>query len=231
MNIIFAADRSGFAEVFDPPTPASDHVPDWYKQTQNFVHDGLNEIGVRPGTVKQCMPVIDAITAGYIFTTPSDIWFGYNEDGSRAAKWSIIDYEAISSHSLDQLGHAQIPRRFDPVVYKLNSPWVVKTPPGYSCLFTQPFWRFDTPFYVHTGIVDTDRYPRAINFPFWIESGFEGIVPNGTPIVQIIPFKRDEWNATLSDVMDESKDSAWMRATRFSFNRYKRLWREKKTWK
>lgn len=231
MNIVFSGEREGFARIFDPPVPAADHIPEWYRQTRNFLDTGLNENGVRNSTVKQCMPVLDAITAGYIWTTPTDIWFGYNDDGSRAAKWSVVDFEVVSSHSNDQLGEAEIPPAFDPIVYKLNNPWIIRTPPGYSCLFLQPVWRFDTPFYAHSAIVDTDQYPRAINFPFWIERGFEGIVPVGTPFVQIIPFKREEWGATLQDTIDTEKDVEWARATRFSFNRYKRLWRVKKIWK
>jgi hypothetical protein len=231
MNITFSTMVEGHAEIFDPPTPSRDHVPDWYRETHNFLTDRLDDNGVRSGTIKQCMPVIDAITSGYMYTTQSDLWFGQNEDGSRGSSWSVIDYDMISTHSLEQFGHGEIPSDYEQIVYKMHNPWVIKTPPGYSCLFTQPMWRFDTPFYAHSGVVDTDRYPQPINFPFWLRRGFEGLVPVGTPMVQIIPFKRDDWNATTLNDVDPHAHRQWARATRFSFNRYKRLWRVKKVWK
>jgi hypothetical protein len=231
MNIIFRSSRDGFEKIFDPPSPAKDHIPEWYRDTRNFLGEGLNEIGVRSGTVKQCMPVIDAMTAGYMFTTPSDIYFGVNEDGSRNSSWSVVDYECISSHSLDQLGEGRIPDEYENIVYKMNNPWVIKTPPGYSCLFVNPLWRFDSPFYSHAGVVDTDRYPQPVNFPFWLKKGFVGLVPTGTPLIQIIPFKRDGWDSTVDGDVSVDDALSWSRATRFSFNRYKRIWREKKLWK
>jgi hypothetical protein len=33
----------------------------------------------------------------------------------------------------------------------------------------------------------------GIHFPFLLKKGFEGIIPAGTPLAQIIPFKRDNW--------------------------------------
>jgi hypothetical protein len=231
MNISFSSNREGFSDIFDPPTPAKDHVPEWYKQTTNFLREGLDENGVRAGTVKQCMPVIDAMTAGYMFTTQSDVYFGFNDDGSRNSTWSVIDFECVSSHSVAQLGEGRIPDEYENLVYKMVNPWIIRTPPGYSCLFMNPLWRFDSPFYAHSGIVDTDQYPQPINFPFWIRKGFSGLVPNGTPMVQIIPFKRDDWDSSVSSLVSEADRRNWARATRFSFNRYKRLWRQKKSWK
>ena len=32
----------------------------------------------------------------------------------------------------------------------------------------------------------------------WVKSNFEGVVEKGTPLVQIIPFKRDNWQATFN---------------------------------
>jgi hypothetical protein len=34
-----------------------------------------------------------------------------------------------------------------------------------------------------------------INSPFIIKSGFEGIIEKGTPMFQVIPFKRADWQA------------------------------------
>jgi len=35
------------------------------------------------------------------------------------------------------------------------------------------------------------------NVPFFFSKDFEGIIPMGTPIAQIIPFKRDDWKSEI----------------------------------
>ena len=43
--------------------------------------------------------------------------------------------------------------------------------------------------------MDTDRWGDAGNHPFLIKEGWEGIIEKGTPIIQIIPFKRENWQS------------------------------------
>jgi hypothetical protein len=44
------------------------------------------------------------------------------------------------------------------------------------------------------GVVDADSYTTPINFPFNLKDNtFEGMIPAGTPLAQIIPFKRESW--------------------------------------
>jgi hypothetical protein len=57
-----------------------------------------------------------------------------------------------------------------------------------------------------SGVVDTDRYPSPVNFPF-VPIGDDGvhILPKGTPLVQVIPFARAPVEA---DVRAETEDEA-----------------------
>ena len=76
---------------------------------------------------------------------------------------------------------------------------MIKTPPGYSVLFTHPMnWHY-LPFYSLSGVVDTDTYTMPVLFPFMMKNNFEGIIPKGTPVIQIIPFKRDDWKSNIYD--------------------------------
>jgi len=48
------------------------------------------------------------------------------------------------------------------------------------------------------GIVDTDKYNSPVNFPFILNDiKFTGLIPAGTPIAQVIPFKRDSWKMSF----------------------------------
>jgi hypothetical protein len=59
-------------------------------------------------------------------------------------------------------------------------------------MFVPPLNRADERFTCFSGIVECDGYFEFINFPFvWNEPNFSGIVPAGTPLVQVIPIKRD----------------------------------------
>ena len=49
---------------------------------------------------------------------------------------------------------------------KFINKWLIKTPPGYSCLFVKPLNHFETRFEIISGVVDTDTYINTINFPF-----------------------------------------------------------------
>ena len=64
-------------------------------------------------------------------------------------------------------------------------------------MFTHPHNRFDLPFYTISGIVDTDKYPFSVQFPFFIKENFTGIIKAGTPVAQITFFKRNKWFKTI----------------------------------
>jgi hypothetical protein len=56
-----------------------------------------------------------------------------------------------------------------------------------------PMNRFDLPFMNTTGIVDSDKVHLLGSFPFFIADGWEGTIPAGTPYLQVLPFKRENW--------------------------------------
>ena len=56
-----------------------------------------------------------------------------------------------------------------------------------------PINRFDLPFLSISGFIDCNYgFSLAGNMPFFIKKGFEGVIPAGTPYMQIIPIKNIE---------------------------------------
>lgn len=186
--------------AIEPPKPASQFVPEWYRKTGSLIDP---EKGIRMSdgnighytnlTVKRCVPFFDAMTSGYIVTLPSDVLFVDPNEFKNRVLWNVT-YPVVGSHGLEQLGKMPIPEGYDEVM-KWNFPFVIKTPPGYSCMFMHPNFLYDVPFMTISGIVDTDKHPVPINFPFFIKHRFLGKIEKGTPICQIIPFKRDAWKS------------------------------------
>lgn len=177
------------------------------------------------------MPVFDVMTAGYIFTLPGDVIISRDDNGAINTLWSTNTSTLIQSHPQQQYDSYSIPDEYEQVGLKFINPWITKTPSGYSCLFIQPTFRDDLPFYVLPAIVDTDLHPINVNFPFFIRKDFEGILHMGMPIMQVIPFKRETWSHEIILDHDEKLNKLWKRAEGKGSNRYKTFFRSKKEWK
>jgi hypothetical protein len=215
------------------PIPASKSLPEWYAKQEAFVGGKkvIQDSGVYNHTIKKCMPVFDVMSAGYIFQTICE----YNVDkdgGNTNIQWSMDDFTAIESHSRGQWDALPIDEDLwcTDAAFKFINPWIMRTPKGYSTLFTMPHHQYDLPFYTFPAVVDTDKHPIAVNFPFLIKKDFEGIIPSGTPFIQAIPFKRDDWKAEfLVEPLEKSRGEFARGQQKFG-NRYKTFWREIKSY-
>lgn len=229
------------ASVTDPtlpkPEPASKHIPEWYRSIPRYA-DGKkiphNERGKTPGTIKTCMPVLDAMTNGYLLFSGADVHIEQQENG-RFYRWA--DHDLITFHSQRQLkGYPKLEEKIKlENVPKFSNPWIVQTPKGYSSLFVTPFHR-DLPFTILPGIVDTDTYFAPVNFPFIPDANFEGFIPKGTPIAQVIPFKRDDWEMSVKSLEDfedlrKKRFAASKILTTTFFDQYKKNFWKAKTYK
>jgi hypothetical protein len=176
-----------------PPRPASSFIPQWYKDTPAVADKVL--------TAKRCVPMIDSLSAGYIIPLPHDVhWDESKRDGNNMPYWSDAKTDLVSAHHDTQTEHFDINPAFGEHPYKWVSQWQISTPKGYSTLFFHPSNRTDLPFYSFSGFVDTDKHPLIVNFPFVIRDGFQGVIPKGTPMIQCIPVKREDWVMELEDM-------------------------------
>lgn len=192
-----------FTPIFDIdeefyPIPSSKNLPTWYKKTNSFFNSKKFEIvdGVQNTTIKKCMPVFDSMTAGYIIKTWVDVYVKKTEDGFPHYSWP--GYDALSFHAISQAPNHPSNNSFP--FPKWNSPWSIKTSRGYSCLFIPPMHNPNGIFTIMPGMVDTDLYINPVNFPFTLDDpNFQGMIPAGTPICQVIPFKRDSFKMNISE--------------------------------
>jgi len=243
MDITFT-DTIGVPEEFKPK-PATASVPEWYKSLESYMNGAKKPTGDgnTSATIKRCMPVFDAITGGYILYSYADVFVSQreimnpetNEPTGKTLPWyEWPSYSLISFHPVVQApNHPGRGNLHDAGSYpKWINPWAIKTPPGYSVLFTQPMHR-ESPFTILDGIVDTDQYNSPVNFPFVLNDwGFEGLIPAGTPMAQVIPFKRDSWQMEIGSqqqLQDQNKTTRLLR-TRF-FDSYKAQFRQPKEYK
>jgi hypothetical protein len=106
-----------------------------------------------------------------------------------------------------------------------------KVPNGYSVLVTHPLNRFDLPFTITSGIMDADSYFAEGSIPFFLKSNFEGVIERGTPIAQIIPFKKESWSSEVSydDKYMNASEQVKFDANSVLSGYYKKMFWNKKT--
>jgi hypothetical protein len=230
-NIIFIKNFDIAKEYF--PQPSSIVLPEWYKKTQSYLNN-KKEIVLgqqTTATIKRCIPVFDALTAGYTISTHVDVFVRKNDLGDIFYTQSGGEINIIETHSIIQapyhpfMNHQPYP--------KWINPWGIKTPKGYSCLFISPVHGGNEYFQIIEGIVDTDTFNLPVNFPFVLKDiNFEGIIPAGTPIVQIIPFKRDIWKMKQGNEKDiESLKNIKLYITSKFMDRYRNMFWQRKQYK
>jgi hypothetical protein len=178
------------ADVLIPPAPASKFIPDWYKAIPAYSKTGRDHKGGHSMNAKKCLPMIDAMTNGFIIPLAGDIHIRTNEDASLIDITENPYVRLTEEHAQEQVGPAfPFPGKH---LIKFINHFVIKTPPGYSCMFVAPINHLETRFLTLGAVVDTDVYDREINFPtVWLADNFDDILPAGTPIIQCIPFKRE----------------------------------------
>jgi hypothetical protein len=245
-TIQFTPIKKSILGLINPPISASKMLPEWYKHQNAIIGDKLelNDGGAANISVKKCMPVLDDMSAGYYITLPSDVIVSFNDNAEPNFSWSLdivgkhnpdgsLDAlpPLVATHSREQIANLQIPFEYSTYPFKWNTYYRITTPPGYSCMFRQPSWRFDVPFYTLSGLVDTDKHPVPVNLPFLIRDRWEGIIPEGTPIAQVIPFKRTDWVSEVVGTNNKEGSREFRKSTKKIMHRYKDNWRSIKTWK
>jgi hypothetical protein len=173
---------------------SSECVPEWWKDLPNTWKSKQYEKDL---TLKACIPFTDVIMSGYMLVLKEDIFVKYNEETKKTEISSDFPFlkNNFSYHSTGQAPTMPIAKEYvDDLIFKWVSSYIVKTPKNYSILFTHPLNHPSLPFYTLSAIVDTDKYFMPVNFPFLMKNNYNGVIPKGTPIVQIIPFKRDKWD-------------------------------------
>jgi hypothetical protein len=138
------------------------------------------------------------LSSGYILSTPCDIEIKKQDgvysvsvdkdfsSGVNVKSGSFSFIRGVADGFPTPVGHS-------PVHFVWNTNWFPEVPDGYIALFTHPINRFDLPFTTISGIVDCSGYINGGAIPFFIREDFEGLIKAGTPFLQIIPFKNEQW--------------------------------------
>lgn len=172
-------------------------VPDWWKtmKVQEMVR------GNKTQTIRSCPAMDDWLKSGWYICAKTDMQVKVNEDGR-----SMTDPNNplhSPTHPAAQGGHnfTYLPKEDAPTkdAFKMRAPWNIITPPGYSCLYLDPFLFQNTHFATWQGIIDTDTFNVNMDnsqIIFYPKTNKDFVIKEGTPLVQVVPYRREVWNAS-----------------------------------
>jgi hypothetical protein len=239
MNTIkFLQMYAQLANIVPEPEPGTKNIPQWYKDQPAIIGDSAAapDRGVLKLTVKKCQPFFDAMSAGYILKFPVDIYLD-TTDGNLSLQLpaAMNKYMAslISEHSAEQISNLS----YDKDIYcnrilRIHPSWMVQTEEGYSCLFTSPMHQEVSPLKAIDAVVDTDNYFTDGHLSFLVKKNFKGTLKQGSPMSQVIPFRREDWQMELDKNFSAAKVEDQRNRVRSTFqNGYRLKFWQKKTFK
>jgi hypothetical protein len=188
------------------PILASKVIPDWWKQMKaaQYVSEAKQH------TIRVCPAMQDWLTMGYYLVANRDLVVicGKGKDDNDSVKYTVND-EKDSEYNSATHPNIQFGNVFNfmgegngPIrdAFKMKNPWNIKTPDGYSCFYLDPFLHQNKFFSTWPGIIDTDRFNKNEDnsqIIFYPKVDYSFVIKEGTPLVQIIPFRREEWVSSL----------------------------------
>ena len=100
-------------------------------------------------------------------------------------------------------------------------------------MFIDPPFKDSLSIKAVSALIDTDKYISNGHLSFFVKSGFVGVIPQGTPLIQAIPFKRESWESELVDAQTASDqlDTQFFIIRSTFTNGYKNKMRTKKEYK
>jgi len=262
--------REELLDAIPHPVPAAKAMPEWFKAISR---DIPNQDLTKSGTIKRCIPVLDAVSQGYIIPLWSDLHVSvcwayklYDEEGNLIAEVKDLQEDPdeavgknfngqkvgrvertqkylwcklpngfdtgaggdIERHGWQQVGELCDLKKYDlgRVLLKFANPWVIETPKGWSVQFKNPANNWSNEIQLLEGVVDTDTYHQQVNFPYvWTGSEIgEWIIPKGTPLVQVIPFKREKTKLEVGSYDLEKIAKTNAKLSSVFFDRYRRYY-------
>lgn len=216
MNISFVPGTKDIEDLVPCPEPSKFFIPQWYKD----IPGGKDVVNV-----KKCIPFLDSISHGYIQKTWTDIHVNsINGQISFSHNHKVLMFSYREKTNIPVLDY------FYEAEFVWQRPWSITLPKNMSALVTHPLNRVDLPFVTLSGIVDFDKSIHAPvgNIPFFIKKDFVGTIPKGTPMFQIIPFERYEWESTIETYNKEFWEDKLKEISSISDFYKKKIWHKKK---
>lgn len=164
-------------------------------------------------TIRACPGIVDVMRAGYLLRAWTDIEINTPEpprgpDDQFQAKTAMNPQETGGKIGAFGPGlNQKIPLWPGEYAFalKFDSPWVCKTPPGYSLLYSPVPYAEQQPYRVLPGITDNDTFHIVNLLIMWNHHG-SYLIEAGTPLCWLLPVYRDGYNLPTDVIYDPDRD-------------------------
>lgn len=208
LTIKFVSTVPGLETLEDVrPVPAREFYPKWWREMP--FHDKQSG----SYTAKSCPAFPDFFSQGFILPMWADTTLEYDPK-TTGYRWEVregLPYKwdiHPNSQFIDHVKKVSFQGSAAQSVFKTESPWKIITPKGYSVLQVPLFYHFNNDFSVLPGIIKSDSYHGA-NHQVLVhgenKKSFE--IKRGTPFVQYIPIKREEFELDVHYATDDEQYS------------------------
>ena len=193
-------------KIFPEPKPAIADVPEWYKkQPSHYNNDRSLVNGVMQLTVKKCQAIFDGMTSGYFLLAPVDIYIDTTDNKTSIEipeAFRKLNQPILGVHGTSQISEYPLDKDlYLENLLRIHPVWLVSTPKGYSTLFMPPM-HYDLPIQAVPAIIDSDSFYSDGLLSYFVKKNYKGVIKQGTPIVQVFPFKREKWQSKINEDFD-----------------------------
>jgi len=217
-TIEFKLHESIDERVYTLPVPAETVTPEWFLDMPVAVNNEALSLNPLNYTSKTDPRFSDTFSLGYLVVTPYDVEITQISDtlpeemknnptiGFKETPVIVFGYPGLPIfHSTNYLVQAHVEplkNAFSDIPYSWSFWFSLQTPPGYSVLITNPLNVNNLPWHTSSLVIDSDKEETHVScVPFYLPNPSEyKIIPKGTPIAQIIPFKRDSWTRKMAPI-------------------------------
>jgi hypothetical protein len=207
------------------PKPASKFLPEWWKDMPYSLD--LDKNKHRPETLmaRRCPSFPDYFSSGYIIPMWADTVLYYS---AKTTEWkwqcgnatgSPFQINFFEPHRFQDYGSTFLHGQRASAIWQFVNPWTVTTSPGYYLLQLPLFFHQQTEFSAFPGMydahaADTDKLEIAT-----YKTDEEIFIKRGTPLVQLIPIKRHNFEIITRDEEHADREKqdkrALLKATTF----------------
>lgn len=213
------------------PQPAKNFIPDWYKDMPT--HLDINEPStellrqLNSSTVKRCPSFRDIYKYGIAVPAACDIYLSATKDEWR---WETPFNKLQMEYHADYQFKDYYPDKNIKGVFKIQHPYLVITPPGWSVMQIPLIYHHNPDWHVAWGILDSDQYHDMNPQIIYTSDKREILIKQGEPLFYYYPYKRAEWKIEMLKYEDTEKvlkETRWKLNTRFAGRYYKNIRRKK----
>lgn len=179
---------------------------------------------MRDTTVVNCPGITDFLKTGYVVPAWTDMAFRkYNNEiiFNTIDNFPDVHHGVHISDQYRGMKESELP--LSGGFHKVSTPWIIKTSPGISLLITHPYWSRNKTFTSVSAVVHSDESPLVLKWFFEFNQELpdtpdvvnmdQQIIKRGTPLILLIPFRREEINHKIEYLSVENMQKLYRNTT------------------